>query len=244
MNSPQGWPQQPPQQGWQQQPPPPQPGGHPPQGYPQQQGHPGYPQQPPQKKGKGPIVAVVIIGVILLLGGLGTGGFFFFNARKDHGVPLRTGAMPELCTSVSPETLAKARTTNPDVQGSSNPQSDTTNCRWDQTVGRDNPGYRLLWIQIWEGEGKFDDMVGMVTAYSNAKEVGGISSIGDEAKGFVTVRPSEASAEYSLVARKGDHCVLVEYMGADPGLFSLTNPDMDELAEISKTVMNDVLGKL
>lgn len=231
MNTPQGWPQQPPQQGWQQQPPP----GYPPQGYPQQQ---------PQKKGKGPVIAVVIVAVVLLLGGLGTGGFFFINARKDHGYPQRNDALPELCGSVSAETLAKARTTNPDGSRSSQPQSNITNCRWDQTAGRDNPGYRVLRVQIWEGAGKFEDMVGMVTSNSRAKGVGDISGIGDEAKGFETERPGEAPAEYSLAARKGDHCVLVEYTGADPGLFSLTKPDLAEFAEISKAVMNDVLGKL
>jgi hypothetical protein len=223
---------QPPPHGWHQQPPP---------GW--QQPPPGWHPHPP-RKGKGAIIAVVIVAVVLLLGGLGTGAYFFVNARKDHGYPLRNDAMPEQCGKVSSETLAKARTTNPDGRRSSRPQSNTTNCHWDQTAGRDNPGYRVLRVQIWEGAGKFEDMVGMVTSGSRARSVGDIGGLGDEAKGFVTERPGEAPAEYSLAAREGDFCVLVEYTGADPGLFSLTRPDVDELARISRTVMNDVLGEL
>lgn len=240
MNSPQGWPQQPPQQGWQQQPPP----GYPPQGpgYPQQ---PGYPPQQPQKKGKGPVIAVVIVAVVLLLGGLGTGGFFFINARKDHGYPLRNDALPEKCGSVSAETLAKARTTNPNGQQSSQPEDGVTNCHWQQTEGRDSPGYRSLRLKIWEGEDKFQAAVGMVSASGTAvKTVDDVSGIGDEAKAVTTDWPTEATSEYALVARKGDRTVIVEYVGADPGLFSLTEPDLNEFAEISKSVMNDVLGKL
>ncbi|WP_394615420.1 hypothetical protein JNUCC0626_37530 [Lentzea sp. JNUCC 0626] len=252
VNAPQGWQQQ----GWQQQPQPgpghPQQGqphpnqGHPPQGHPQQgypQGHQGYPPQPP-KKGKGPLIAIAIVAAVLLLGGIGTGGFFFFNARKDQGLPQRSDAIPEKCASVSPETLAKARTTNPDGQRSSQPQANTTNCHWDQTEGKDSPGYRMLRVQIWDGAGKFEDMVRMVTSTGPAKEVSGINGFGDEAKGFVTERPGESVVEYALAARKGDHCVLIEYSGSDPGLFSLTKPDTAQLGDVAKSVMNDVLGKL
>jgi hypothetical protein len=251
VNSPQGWQQQPPQQGWQQQPPPPQQGGYPPQGHPQQgypqQGYPqqpGYPPQQPRKKGKGAIIAVVIVAVVLLLGGLGTGGFFFFNARKDHGYPQRTDAMPEQCAKVSPETLAKARTTNPNGQQSSQPEDGVTNCHWQQTEGRDKPGFRVLRIKIWEGDDKFKAMSEMVLSDSTTKEVGAVSGLGDEAKAYERGRASESTAEYALVARKGDQAVLVEYTGADPGLFSLGKPDMNQLRETATAVMNDVLGKL
>lgn len=240
MNSPQGWQQHPPQQGWQQQPPPPQQGGYPPQGYPQ---GPGYPQQP-QKKGKGAVIAVVIVAVVLLLGGLGTGAFFFFNARKDHGYPQRNDAMPEQCGKVSPETLAKARTTNPNGQQSSAPEDGVTNCHWQQTAGRDNPGLRSLRVKIWEGDDKFKAMGEMLLADSTTKEVGAVSGLGDEAKAYERGRASEAAVDYALVVRKGDQAVLVEYTGADPGLFSLGKPDMGELRQTATAVMNDVLGKL
>ncbi|MCP2250906.1 hypothetical protein [Lentzea aerocolonigenes] len=241
MNSPQGWQQHPPQQGWQQQPPPPQQGGYPPQGYPQQ---PGYPPQPPRKKGKGAVIAVVIVAVVLLLGGLGTGGFFFFNARKDHGYPQRNDALPERCNTVSPETLAKARTTNPDGSQSADLGEGDTNCHWEQTAGRDAPGYRSLRIKIWDGEDKFKALGEVLLSDSTTKEVGAVSGLGDEAKAYERSRASEAPAEYALVARKGDRAVLVEYTGADPGLFSLGKPDMNDLRQTATAVMNDVLGKL
>lgn len=238
---PHGWQQQPPQQGWHQQPPPPRQGGYPPQGYPQ----PGYPPQPPRKKGKGAVIAVVVVVVVLLLGGLGTGAFFFINARKDRGYPQRNDALPELCGSVSAETLAKARTTNPDGSQSSQPDDKTTNCHWEQTEGRDNPGYRSLRLRVWQSEGMYQSGIDMVSTSGTAvKTVSDVSGIGDEAKAVTTEWPTEATSEYALVARKGDHTVVVEYVGADPGLFSLTEPDLNEFAEISKIVMNDVLGKL
>ncbi|MET9629042.1 hypothetical protein ABZX92_16425 [Lentzea sp. NPDC006480] len=231
MNQPpQGWHQQPQQQDWPQ---PPQQGGYPPPGYP-----------PQQQKGKGPVIAIVIVTVVVLLGGLGTGAFFFFNARKDHGYPQRSDALPGKCGSVSAETLAKARTTNPDGSMSSQPDDETTNCHWQQTEGRDGPGYRGLWVKIWQGDGKFKSMGEMMLSDSTTKEIGAVSGLGDEAKAYERGRPSESTAEYALMVSKGDHAVLVEYSGSDPGLFSLGKPDMDELRATATAAMNDILGKL
>ncbi|MDT7786897.1 MAG: hypothetical protein QOF58_5316 [Pseudonocardiales bacterium] len=235
MNQPpQGWHRQPQQQGWPQ---PPQQGGYPPPGYPPQ-------QQQQQKKGKGPVIAIVIVAVVLLLGGLGTGAFFFFNARKDHGYPQRNDALPEKCGTVSAETLAKARTTNPDGSQSSEPEGGTTNCHWQQTEGRDSPGYRSLRVKIWEGDDKFKALGEMKLSDSTTKEIGAVSGLGDEAKAYEAGRASESTAEYALVVRKGDQAVLVEYSGADPGLFSLGKPDMDQLRTTATAVMNEILGKL
>lgn len=230
---------QPPPHGWyQQQPPPP-----PQQGW--QQPPPGWQPHPhPPKKGKGAIIAVVVLTVVLVLAGLGTGAFFFLNARKDHGYPQRDDALPERCGSISAEMLAKARTTNPNGQQSSQPQDGVTNCHWEQTEGRDGPGFRSLRLKIWDGDGKFKAMGEMVLSDSTTKEVGAVSGLGDEAKAYERGRANESPTEYALVARKGDHAVLVEYMGADPGLFSLGKPDMNQLRETATAVMNEVLGTL
>lgn len=225
---PHGWyQQQPPQQGWQQPPPSWQP----------------HPHRP--KKSKAAIIAVVIIVVLLLLAGLGTGGFFFLHARRDQGYPQRGDALPELCGSVSAQMLAKARTTNPDGPRSSQPDGNTTNCHWQQTEGRDNPGNRSLYVKIWQGEGKFSSALEMVSVSRTATTtVSDVNGIGDEAKSVTTVWPHDVVDEYALVARKGDHTVIVEYSGSDPGLFSATKPDLNEFGEIAKAIMNDVLGKL
>ena len=187
---------------------------------------------------------MVVVAAVLLLGGLGTGGFFFLNARRDHGYPQRTDALPQRCGSVSAQTLTKARTTNPDGRQSSQPEDGVTNCHWEQTAGRDNPGFRSLRVKIWDGDDRFEAMGEMVLSDSTTRELGAVSGLGDEAKAYERGRASESSAEYALAVRKGDHAVLVEYSGADPGLFRLGKPDMNELRETATAVMNDVLGKL
>ncbi|MFI6097489.1 hypothetical protein ACIA8G_18150 [Lentzea sp. NPDC051213] len=253
MNAPQGWQQQPPQQGWQQ---PPGPGYPPPQG----QGHgyppqgPGYPPQgpghPPQrKKSKAPIVIAAVIGSILLLGGLGTGGFFFFNVRKDHGDPLRTVAQPELCKNVSPETLAKARTTNPAQIGTYEQKFDgstLTACSWDKTKGRDGSGVRMLTVYTEQtdtsGEKAFELRLQQASTSTQAtlKKVDGV---GDQASVVVIPRGS-GTTELVYLVRRGEDVVSVEYFGWDPGLFSPSKPDTAELEATAKAVLDDVLGKL
>lgn len=246
MNAPQGWPQQP-QQGRPQQPQMPPGPGYPHQGHPQQQGYPppGHPQQP---RKKGPIVAVVIIAVIVLLGGLGTGGFFFFNVRKDQGEPLRADPQPEFCKNVSADTLAKVRTTNPRQSGSfeQKASSTLTSCSWDQTEGRDGSGMRILTVLTEQtedyGEKAFELRVQSAgTSTAAAKKE--ISGVGDQAVVVVNSR-SGGYQELTWVVRKGDDVVGVEYTGWDPGLFSRSHPDVAEQEAAAKAVIDEVLGKL
>lgn len=212
---------------------------------PTQQGY--YPPQPPPKKrSKAPIVIAAVVGSVLLLGALGTGGFFFLNVREDQGEPPRTVAQPEFCQNVSSGTLAKVRTTNPKQTGSYEQKFDNstvTSCSWGQTEGRDGSGMRSLTVYTEQTDGLGEKAFDLRVEKAESNVVAKTRKDGDQVA-VVTVSRSGGYLELTYIVRKGEDVVGVEYLGWDPGLFSRTHPDAAKHEAAAKAVAEEVLGKL
>lgn len=66
---------------------------------------------PEPARGTGRTRLLLIMGVVVLAAAGVTVGSLYRMAHRDSGVAQRGDVLPELCEIVSPETLAKARTT-------------------------------------------------------------------------------------------------------------------------------------
>jgi hypothetical protein len=254
--------------GWGQQPPPQQP----PPGYgypPQQQPPPGYgppgygypPQGPPKKNSKAPLVIVLVIG-LLALGGVSTAVYFYLNAHRDRGTAATGDKLPGKCGGVSGQTLARLRTTNPNGQLSNETDSDVysfTACSWQQTKGVDGEGSRSLSARIEElkgGHGKsaeeqtkdqYDVFESEVKAGEQISRgpltIESLNGLGDQA--LIAVQLSDSAfTEATVVVRKGEHALIVEYSGWDIGTFSPTKPDPAEFKAAVRAAAEELLSKL
>lgn len=189
---------------------------------------------------------LLIVGAVVLASAAATASSLYRKAHRDSGVAPRNDALPELCEIVSPETLARARTTNGDARYSVSTSFETS-CVWDQTLGRDGTGMRTLVVNIGKPpnpELMFGSYVDVQTQ-GQASEVTALDGVGDEAKSVLTTKLSDPRAVSGHVVRKGAHVVAVRYVGADPSLFSReANPDVPGLQAMSRAVLDEVLGKL
>lgn len=201
---------------------------------------------PEAARGKGKALTLLIVGAVVLAFGAETAGFLYQKAHRDSGVAQRNDTLPEMCEIVSPETLAKARTTNGDARYSTSTKFETS-CVWDQTLGRDGTGMRTLVVNIgkpYNPELMFANYVDVQTQ-GQASEVTTLAGVGDEAKSVLTVKQSDPRVVSGHVVRKGAHVVGVRYVGADPGPFTReAAPDVPELQAMSRVVLDEVLGKL
>lgn len=240
---------QPPPHGWQQQPPPPQ-GWHqqqPPGGW--QQPQPGY-GYPPQKS-KAPIIIVMIIVGLLVLGGGGTALIFYLNANKDGGGPKRNDPLPALCGNVSEAALAKARTTNPNGLGSSerdSPAGKNTRCSWNQTRGVDGSGLRETSVyvtsEVKDADGSYQETIQMAMANTQGvPQQKPLSGLGDEATA-VLMESTSAFTDITIIVRKGDNVIEVDYIGWDVGVFSPKKPNVADFEAAAMGVAEEMVAKL
>jgi hypothetical protein len=240
---PQGWQQQQPPVGWQQQPPPP---GwqQPPPGY-------GYPPQPPRKKSKAPVIIVSILVGLLVLGGGGIALAFYLYANRDGGSAKRDNALPALCGNISEAALAKARTTNPNGLGSSErdlPTGKRTSCSWDQTKGVDGSGLRNTNVDVTselkDAKSEYQQLVQQATAGNRSTpQVKPLDGLGDEATA-VLLDSTSAYLDLTILVRKGDKVITVNYLGWDVGVFSPKKPDVAEFEAAAMGVAQEMVAKL
>lgn len=200
--------------------------------------------EPVRTRDRARLLPIMVIAV-LVVGGVAAGNGYRM-AHRDGGVAQRGDTLPELCGIVSPETLAKARTTNGDARYSTSNQAGTS-CVWDQTLGSDGPGMRTLVVNIskpYNAELAFDSYLQTQTQ-GQASEVTTLDGVGDAAKSVLTVKLSDPRAVSGHVVRTGEHVISVRYVGADPGLFTEeAKPDVTALQSMSRAVLDEVLGKL
>jgi hypothetical protein len=259
---PPGFGQQQPPQGWnpqqqqQQQGFPPQ---QPPPGYPQQgppQGPPpGYQQQPPKKTSKAPLIIALVVG-LLVLGGLGTGGYLYYDAHRDGGKEPSGLKMAANCGRVSQQTLERLRATNPKL---SNESEGFTGCSWEPTKGVDGSGYRRLGVRMQEftkvdgsggspqkqAESNYNALRSVFTTASSGTEVTlePLNGVGDQAD-IAVVMTGTSMAEVAVIIRRGTKTLAVNYFGWDAGMFDSTRPDVNEMKAAANSVAAEVLGKL
>ncbi|SDD16849.1 hypothetical protein [Actinokineospora iranica] len=223
-----------------------------------------YPPPVPPKKSKAPLIVGIVVGV-LLLGGAGTGVFFYLSAHADGGSPPSGDTLAQECDRVSAATRAKMRTTNPHrVPGADGGTGRKyVWCKWGQTEGVDGEGLRDLSVHMIEfTEANSDDQSpekqaaaefqGNLKSRRTIAENGvgadktvvhKIEDIGDEA---VLVEEFTDSAFYSvdLIFRKDRHVVTVGYQGWDAGLFSNVAPDAREFAGLVDAAAREVEAAL
>lgn len=248
---------QPPPPGWQQQPPPPQgwqqqqqpPGGwqqQPPPGWQQ----PGYPHQPP-KKSKVPVIVVSAIVGMLVLGGLTTGLLIYLDVNEDSGVRKRADKLPAACGNISESALAKARTTNPNGRGSSESKTSSstrTVCSWSQTKGVDGSGDRDTHVTVTAASKAPEEIYENAVRAAMANNQGTpqqkpLEGLGDEAT-VVLMEGTSAFTDISIIVRKGDNVVKVDYTGWDAGIFSNKRPDLAEFEAAAKGMAEEMVAKL
>jgi hypothetical protein len=235
---PQGWQQQQPPGGWQQQPPPP--------GWQQ----PGYPHQPP-KKSKVPVIVVSAIVGMLVLGVLTTGLLIHLDVNEDSGIRKRADKLPAACGNISESALAKARTTNPNGRSSSESKTSSstrTICSWTQTKGVDGSGDRDTHVTVTEGSKAPEEIYQNAVRATMSNNQGTphqkpLEGLGDEAT-VVLMEGTSAFTDISIIVRKGDNVVKVDYTGWDAGIFSNKRPDLAEFEAAAKGMAEEMVAKL
>jgi hypothetical protein len=214
-----GFPQQGPQ-GYPQQGPTPQ--GYPQQGYPQQgQGYPppgygqqGYPQPgyPPKKSGPGGgVIALIVVAAVLVVAGLGVGGYFLFrdnsgngdnggsttaapsSQAKPSGPPDKYVALP-VCATIGDKLtgLPPLTTSGPESASTSNPDITMTRagCTWNET-GKASGVVSLILSaskQSGSGAGERSAKAGFETATEKSSEP--ISSLATATKAAYVDTPA------------------------------------------------------
>lgn len=224
---------QPPPHGWQQ----------PPPGY----GY--YPPQPP-KKSKAPLIIGLVFGVLVLAGAI-TAVAIHLNVNADSGSAKRSDELPDLCGNISQAALAKARTTNPVGLGSSETKLSNgtrTVCTWNMTKGVDGTGHRNTNVYVSseqeEAESDFDRIVAQNMANNQGvPQQKPLEGLGDEAT-VVLVETKSAFTEISVIVRKGDTVVEVDYAGWDAGFFRNQRPDVAEIEAAAKGMAEEMVAKL
>ncbi|MGZ3142241.1 hypothetical protein ACVDFE_09655 [Lentzea chajnantorensis] len=234
---------QPPPHGWHRQPPQQQYRGHPQQ--------PGWgPPQPPGKS-KAPVIIALSIVALLVLGGGITAAVLYLGAHEDGGSPKRADQLPAACSNVSEAALKKARTTNPNGLGSSETdlgRGKRTICSWNQTEGVDGEGLRNTDVYVTqdakEEDRAYQEAVQMAMANTQGTpRQKPIDGLGDEATA-VLMDGTSAFTDISIIARKGDHVVEVDHTGWDVGLFSPKRGDTAEFEAAAKGIAEEMLAKL
>ena len=206
------------------------------------------------------IVAWVL--AVLLLGGLGVTGALYLSAHRDGGTAPTGATLPARCDLVSQQTRQRLRTTNPnDALSTENHTSSelSTSCAWKQTKGVDGDGERGLLVVIDSftaapdhDQSPEDQAAQDFASYRKSAQASTpgdqvqfapVAGLGDEAYQSVTLTNSSFT-KVSVAVRKGAQVVEVNYDGWDVGMFSTTQPPVDELTAAARSVLTEVLGRL
>ncbi|WP_410661146.1 hypothetical protein [Amycolatopsis sp. lyj-112] len=201
-------------------------------------GHqPGWGHPPPKKKRLGLMITLIAVPAVLLLGGGLTAFLFYQDAHKDGGSPPSSARLGKACAAVSPQTLARLRTTNP-YADLSREQQGHTSCVWEQTEGKDGEGSRQLTFQVTEAAvdrtGRQLECEGTVLAPPN---------IGDQSCTSIKSYGG-ASRMGQLQFVENGKFVLIQYQGWDVGLFDTVPMPDEELTKAVLDIANEVAGKI
>ncbi|MFI6097490.1 hypothetical protein ACIA8G_18155 [Lentzea sp. NPDC051213] len=208
----------------------------------------GHPQPP--RKNKAPLI-IGIIGGVLVLGGVVTALAFYLNANTEGGSEKRSDQLPATCANISEAALAKARTTNPNGLGSSEQELSNgkrTICSWNQTKHTDGTGLRSTDVYISSGQEQAGNDFDRIVAQHMANAQGvprqkPLNGLGDEAVA-VLVETKSAFTEISIIVRKGDTVVEVDYAGWDAGIFTHSKPNVVEFEAAARGMAEEMVARL
>ncbi|SEP91176.1 hypothetical protein SAMN05216188_101884 [Lentzea xinjiangensis] len=194
---------------------------------------------------RGPLVVALVITGLLAI----DAGVIAYvrdpGVVESHGTPKRDDALPSLCRNISEAALARARTTNPNGQASSEQESGTgkyTVCSWNQTEGVDGTGLRKTRVAV------SSDLRHARIAYEQAVQQARrgtttqrtIDDLGDQAS---LVRREE-NGTVSIIVWKGDSVTEVVHSGRDADRSGSVEPDPEELEAAALPLAREMVAGL